>query len=237
MSESKIVFRRVLVASEEAAPREADVLIEDGVIVGVEERGIAETSGARIIEGYGRKILMPGCFDPHVHLREPGKVAAETVKTGTEAAINGGVTGVVAMPNTTPAIDTGPMVQNVRDIAAKTARIPVYVSGAITKGRKGEELAAMAAMKAAGAVMITDDGDPVANPQVLRRAMRYAAVSTSCWLPTARLRSFPARARCMRACTATSWAFRERRRSARKSASPATAGSRNTPGRGSTSST
>ncbi len=174
MSESKIVFRRVLVASEEAAPREADVLIEDGVIVGVEERGIAETSGARVIEGYGRKILMPGCFDPHVHLREPGKVAAETVKTGTEAAINGGVTGVVAMPNTTPAIDTGPMVQNVRDIAAKTARIPVYVSGAITKGRKGEELAAMAAMKAAGAVMITDDGDPVANPQVLRRAMEYA---------------------------------------------------------------
>ena len=174
---SALLFRRVLVATESAPPAEADVLIEDGVIRGVEARGFAAgdvPAGARVVDGGGRKILSPAFFDPHVHLREPGKIAAETIQSGTEAAINGGITGVVAMPNTTPATDSGPMVKNVRDIAARTARIPVYVCGAITKGRQGEELAAIAAMKSAGAVMISDDGDPVENPQVLRRAMEYA---------------------------------------------------------------
>jgi len=170
-------FRRVLVATESGPPREADVLVEDGVVRGVEERGFSASevpAGSRVVEGGGRLVLAPGFFDPHVHLREPGKIAAETIQSGAEAAINGGITGVVAMPNTTPATDSGPMVKNVRDIAARTARIPVYVCGAITKGRQGEELAAIAAMKAAGAVMISDDGDPVENPQVLRRAMEYA---------------------------------------------------------------
>ena len=174
---SALLFRRVLVATESAPPVEADVLIENGIIRGVETRGFAEHEippDTRIIEGGGTKILSPAFFDPHVHLREPGKIAAETIQSGTEAAINGGITGVVAMPNTTPAMDNGPMVKNACDIAARTARIPVYVCGAITKGRQGEELAAIAAMKAAGAVMISDDGDPVENPQVLRRAMEYA---------------------------------------------------------------
>ncbi len=170
-------FRRVLVATESGPPAEADVLVEGGVVRGVEARGFAASDvpvGVRVIEGGGSKVLAPGFFDAHVHLREPGKIAAETIQSGAEAAINGGVTGVVAMPNTTPATDSGPMVKNVRDIAARTARIPVYVCGAITKGRQGEELAAIAAMKTAGAVMISDDGDPVENPQVLRRAMEYA---------------------------------------------------------------
>lgn len=174
---SALLFCRVLVATESAPPTEADVLIENGVIRGVEPRGFAVGDvppGTRRIDGAGRKILSPSFFDPHVHVREPGKIAAETIQSGTEAAINGGITGVVAMPNTTPATDSGPMVKNVRDIAARTARIPVYVCGAITKGRQGEELAAIAAMKSAGAVMISDDGDPVENPQVLRRAMEYA---------------------------------------------------------------
>ena len=174
---SALLFRRVLVATESAPPVEADVLIENGIIRGVETRGFAEHEippDTRMIEGGGTKILSPAFFDPHVHLREPGKIAAETIQSGTEAAINGGITGVVAMPNTTPAMDNGPMVKNACDIAARTARIPVYVCGAITKGRQGEELAAIAAMKAAGAVMISDDGDPVENPQVLRRAMEYA---------------------------------------------------------------
>jgi dihydroorotase len=174
---SALLFRRVLVATESAPPTEADVLVEGGVIRGVEARGFADNEvppGARVVDGAGRKVLAPAFFDPHVHLREPGKIAAETIQSGTEAAINGGITGVVAMPNTTPATDSGPMVKNVRDIAARTARIPVYVCGAITKGRQGEELAAIAAMKSAGAVMISDDGDPVENPQVLRRAMEYA---------------------------------------------------------------
>lgn len=168
-----LLFQRVLVATEDAPPRVADVWVEDGVIKGVEPRGIEPPPGARVIAGGETKVLLPAFFDPHVHLREPGKVAAETIRSGAEAAINGGITGVVAMPNTTPAVDTGAMVRTIKEIAAATARIPVYVSGAITKGRQGEELAALGAMTALGAVMFTDDGDPVENPQVLRRAMEY----------------------------------------------------------------
>ncbi len=171
---SLILFKNVLLASEDTPKlHPADVLIEDGVIRGV-DHGIPAPAGCRIIDGQGKKVLLPGLFDPHVHLREPGKVAAESIQSGTEAAINGGITGVVAMPDTNPTIDSGPMVQNVLDIAARSARIPVYVAGAITKGRLGEELAGIADMKSRGAVMITDNGDPVHNPQVLRRAMEYS---------------------------------------------------------------
>jgi dihydroorotase len=173
---SNVLFQNILAASADAAaPAAADVWVEDGVIKSVDKPGaIPAPAGARVIDGGGRMILLPALFDVHVHLREPGRVAAETLKTGAEAAVNGGVTGVVAMPNTTPAIDTGAMVQSVRDIASRTAEIPVFVSGAITRGRRGEELAAIADMKARGAVMLTDDGDPVENPLVLRRAMEYA---------------------------------------------------------------
>jgi dihydroorotase len=173
---SHLIFQNVLVASaDETGLPPADVWIDDGEIKSIDKPGaIPAAESARVIDGGGRMILLPALFDVHVHLREPGRVAAETLRTGTAAAVNGGITGVVAMPNTTPAIDTGAMVQSVREIAARTAAIPVHVAGAITRGRLGEELAAIADMRARGAVMITDDGDPVENPQVLRRAMEYA---------------------------------------------------------------
>ena len=109
----------------------------------------------------------------HVHAREPGQTHKENIQTCSEAAINGGVTGFVMMPNTAPAIDTADVVKTVLE-SAKQCRIPLHTTGAITKGREGRELAAIGAMKAAGAVMITDDGFPVSNPVVLRRAMEYA---------------------------------------------------------------
>jgi dihydroorotase len=114
-------------------------------------------------------------FDIHVHAREPGQEEKENIATCAEAAINGGITGFVMMPNTAPAIDNSGVVRSVLESARRT-RIGsgIYTSGAITKGRKGEELAGIAGMKAAGAVMLTDDGFPVNNPQVLRRAMEYA---------------------------------------------------------------
>jgi dihydroorotase len=175
---SEIVFREVLLASEESGALPlVDVWIDaQGRIAAVDRPGqIPMPAGATVIEGQGRKVLLPACFDAHVHLREPGKVAAETIKSGTEAAINGGITGVVCMPNTTPALDSAAMVQQIQDIARNSgARIPVFISGAITKGRKGQELAELAEMKALGAVMATDDGDPVSNPFVLRRAMEQA---------------------------------------------------------------
>ena len=150
----------------------ADVLVEDGKIARVEPQ-IDAPDGAEVIDCSG-KVLLPGMFDAHVHLREPGRNDKETIRTGTEAAINGGVTGLVAMPNTSPAIDSGGLVRSILDIASKSARIPVHVAGAITKGHEGKEMAAIAGMVGAGVRLITDDGSPVQDPQMLRRAMEYA---------------------------------------------------------------
>lgn len=168
-----ILFKGASVASEDgAALREADVLVEGGGVAAVGD-SVPAPEGAKVVGAAG-KVLLPGLFDLHVHLREPGQTAKETIASGSEAAINGGVTGIVAMPNTAPAIDSGGLVRSVLDIAARDARIPVYTTGCITKGRAGGEMAPIGGMRAAGAVMITDDGSPVPNPQLLRRAMEYA---------------------------------------------------------------
>ncbi|MEM9235831.1 MAG: dihydroorotase [Verrucomicrobiota bacterium] len=119
-------------------------------------------------------MLMPAMFDAHVHFREPGGEAKEDIASGSEAAINGGITGVVMMPNTTPSIDNGAVVKMVLDKAREVSRIPVYTSGCVTKGRKGKELASIDAMRSLGVVMLTDDGDSTNDPAVLFRAMQYA---------------------------------------------------------------
>lgn len=150
----------------------ADVLISDGKIQSVGEN-LTAPQGTRIIDARGR-ILAPAMFDAHVHFREPGFEGKETIATGTEAAINGGITGVVLMPNTSPAIDSATVVANVLDIARRTARIPVYTSGCVTKGRHGKELAGIDGMRALGVTMLTDDGDTTGDPSVLLRAMQYA---------------------------------------------------------------
>ena len=120
------------------------------------------------------KLSCPGFFDIHVHVREPGREDKETIQTGSEAAINGGVTRILAMPNTTPAIDTGAWVRFIHTIAREQSRIPVMTSGCITKNREGVELAEIGDMHAQGARMITDDGSPVANSYLLRHAFEYA---------------------------------------------------------------
>lgn len=170
----KRLYRHAQIASEDS-PRlqTADVLVEAGRIIGVAPN-ISGVDGVEVIDCGGR-ILLPSLFDIHVHAREPGQEEKENIATCAEAAINGGVTGFVMMPNTSPAIDNAGVVRSVLESARRT-RIgaSIYTTGAITKGRKGEELAGIAGMKDAGAVMLTDDGFPVDNPQVLRRAMEYA---------------------------------------------------------------
>lgn len=151
----------------------ADVLVQNGTITRVTE-GIEAPEGAKVIEAAG-KVLLPALFDTHVHVREPGQEAKETIKSGTEAAINGGVTGVVLMPNTAPAIDSAAMVRTIYDIAERDSRIPVYTSGCITKGRAGEELAGIDGMLQLGVKMLTDDGDAVPDMALLKRAMEYAS--------------------------------------------------------------
>lgn len=171
----KRLYRAALVASEyHREPRRADVLVDGDRIIGVAD-SIEAVDGALVIDCSGQ-ILLPSLFDIHVHAREPGREDKETIQSCSEAAINGGLTGMILQPNTQPAIDTASAVQNVLDIAREKSRIwpSVFTSGAITKGRKGEELAAIAGMKGRGVAYLTDDGDPVSNPQVLRRAMEYA---------------------------------------------------------------
>lgn len=168
----KRLFKGGEIASEDSSKLlKADVLVENDRIVQIAP-GIAAPSDCTVIDCAG-KILLPALFDVHVHAREPGQEQKENIATCSEAAINGGVTGFVMMPNTSPSIDTAGLVKTVLE-SAKKCRIPIYTSGAITKGREGKELAAIGAMKAAGAIMITDDGYPVSNPVVLRRAMEYA---------------------------------------------------------------
>ncbi len=151
---------------------ELDVLVEGGKISRV-AREIEAPEGTEAVDCDGC-VIVPAMFDVHVHAREPGREDKETIESCSEAAINGGVTGIVLMPNTLPAIDSGGLLQSVLDIAAEKSRIPVWQSGCITKGRAGKELAGIAGMKAKGVPVITDDGDPVSDSMVLLRAMEYA---------------------------------------------------------------
>ncbi|MGV3662598.1 MAG: dihydroorotase [Prosthecobacter sp.] len=170
----KRLYRQAQIASEDSAQLQtADVLVEGDKIIGV-AASIGAVDNAQVIDCAGR-ILMPAMFDLHVHAREPGQEEKENIATCAEAAISGGVTGFVMMPNTSPAVDNSGVVRTVLESARRTRIGPgLCTSGAITKGRKGEELAGIAGMKSAGCVLLTDNGYAVQNPQVLRRAMEYA---------------------------------------------------------------
>ena len=171
--QSNLLIQNARIASENSPDlTTADVLLSGGIIQQI-GRGLTVPQDARVLDARGR-ILMPGMFDAHVHLREPGFESKETINTGTEAAINGGVTGVVMMPNTQPAIDSATVVRQVFEIAKRTARIPVFTSGCVTKDRHGKELAGFDGMRALGVKMLTDDGDTTGDPAVLLRAMQYA---------------------------------------------------------------
>ncbi len=147
-----------------------DVYIEDGTIARLGTD--LHVPGAQILDASGL-IAAPGLVDIHVHLREPGFEAKETVATGCAAAAKGGVTTLVAMPNTRPATDCPEIVALVRDKAAPTG-VNVLPAGAVTVGQKGQELTDFAALKAAGVPALTDDGVPIQNLALLRQAMRGA---------------------------------------------------------------
>ena len=147
-----------------------DILIEDGKIAQLGKHLAAD--GAQVLSAAGLTAA-PGLVDLHVHLREPGFEAKETVATGCAAAARGGVTTLVAMPNTRPATDCPDIVRLVRGKAAPTG-INVLPAGAVTVGQKGEQLTDFAALKAAGAPALTDDGVPIQNLALLRQAMLEA---------------------------------------------------------------
>jgi dihydroorotase len=149
----------------------ADIAIEDGVIKEI-AKGI-DTSG-QVFDASGL-VVCPGFIDMHVHLREPGFEHAETIETGSRAAAAGGFTSICCMPNTNPINDNATVTSYIVDRARTLAKVNVFPIGAITKDSQGEELASIASMKQAGIVAISDDGRPVMNARLVRRAMEFAA--------------------------------------------------------------
>jgi len=150
-----------------------DVRILDGAIAEI-GAGLSPSAGATVLDAEGC-VIAPGLVDIQVHFREPGREDAETIETGSRAAALGGCTAVVCMPNTAPPIDDAAVVQSILDRARAVGLCDVRPAGCITKGRGGEELAPLGELYDLGVRVFTDDGDCVADAQVMRHAFEYAA--------------------------------------------------------------
>ncbi len=153
---------------------EKDLWISEGRVRAIENPGqIPARPGMRVIDAKG-KVVMPGLIDLHVHLREPGLEYKESIETGTAAAAAGGFSSVACMANTSPVNDTPYVTAYIREKAKAVASCRVHIVGAVTRGLKGEELAEIGGMVQEGAVAISDDGMPVMNSYLMRKAMDYA---------------------------------------------------------------
>jgi dihydroorotase len=149
-----------------------DIAIEAGVIAGI---GKKLKSSGEVIDAAGL-VIVPGFIDLHTHLREPGQEHKETIASGTRAAVAGGYTAVCAMANTMPPNDERAVTEMIIAEAARNGACRVYPVGAVSRGLKGEELAELADLRAAGCVAVSDDGQPVFNAQLMRRALEYSAM-------------------------------------------------------------
>ncbi|MBR5156531.1 MAG: dihydroorotase [Clostridia bacterium] len=154
----------------------SDVYIENGVIEEIGEdisKKFEDLAELTVIDAKG-KVVSPGLVDMHCHLREPGQEYKEDIESGTKAAAMGGFTSIACMPNTNPPIDNAPIAEYVINRAAQVGKVNVYPIGAVTKGLKGEVLADIGELKFAGVVAISDDGRPVQNANIMRRALEYS---------------------------------------------------------------
>jgi dihydroorotase len=149
----------------------SDILINNSKIAKIAKN--IRASAQEIIDATGR-IVMPGLVDMHVHLREPGREDKETISTGTSAALKGGISSVLAMPNTEPTIDSVENVRLLKNIINKTANTNVFIAAAITRGRKGCELTNIDKLKQEGVVAISDDGVSVDSDELLLLAFKQA---------------------------------------------------------------
>ena len=150
-----------------------DLLIRDGRVEGIGERGSLGGEGWKVIDAEGLWVI-PGMVDMHCHLREPGYEYKETIRTGTMAGVAGGYTTLVAMANTDPVNDNASVTRYIFNKAAEEGVARVLPVGAVTKGMKGEGLSDMGELKEAGVIALSDDGRPVVNSEVMRRALEYA---------------------------------------------------------------
>ena len=168
---SAVLIRGGTVVSATGEVR-ADVVVRNGIVVEIGNR-VDQPIDAKVLDASGCHVG-PGLVDLHTHLREPGNEAAETVESGSRAAALGGYTAVIAMPNTTPAIDSASVVRQVLSLGERAGLVDVRVAGAITVGREGKQLSPMAEMAALGVRIFTDDGAGVQDNRLMRRALEYA---------------------------------------------------------------
>ena len=153
--------------------KRADLLIKRGKIAALGK--VRAEANWKIVNASGL-VITPGFVDMHVHLREPGREDKETVLTGSKAAAASGFTSIMCMPNTEPVVDNEAVTRLILQRAHQAGLVNVFPAGSITKGSQGRELAEIGEMVRAGAVAITDDGKPVQNGQVMRRALEYAKI-------------------------------------------------------------
>jgi dihydroorotase len=149
-----------------------DVVIRNGKIAELAAAGSADAEGGETIDAEGL-LAVPGFFDPHVHLRTPGREDKEDIETGTRAAAAGGYCGIVGMANTDPPVDTPAAIESLRERAQTEASVPVGFVATVTRGMRGDELTDMAELRDAGAVGFSDDGLPIRSARVMRRALQY----------------------------------------------------------------
>ncbi len=158
-----------LIDPSQQIDRVANLLIADGRIAAYD----AAPTGRETLIDAADKIVAPGLIDMHVHLREPGREEDETIESGTAAALAGGFTSIACMPNTEPPIDSQAAVEFVRGQAARADNCNVFVVACVSKNREGKELAEIGQLVEVGAVAFTDDGAPIYNPELMRRAFEY----------------------------------------------------------------
>ena len=169
----ELILRGVTVLDPEAGiDGQHDVVIRDGQIAELTGPGDAEGGSAEVVEAEGLHAF-PAFFDPHVHLRTPGREDEEDIQTGTRAAAAGGYCGILAMANTEPPVSTAADVGSLRERAEREASVPVGFLATVTREMKGTELTEMAELRDAGAIGFSDDGLPVNSARVLRRALQY----------------------------------------------------------------
>ncbi len=150
-----------------------DIIIEEGIITEIGEN--LELTVGDVIEAKG-KYVIPGLVDAHCHLRDPGFEYKEDIESGSRSAAVGGFTAIACMPNTNPVIDNQTVVKYILSKAKQEAIVNVYPIGAISKGQKGEELSEIGELKFAGVVAISDDGKPVKNASLMKKALQYASM-------------------------------------------------------------
>jgi dihydroorotase len=168
-----LVLRRAAVLDPRAGLEGTyDVVVRDGEIAELANAGSADGGEAEVVEADGMAVF-PAFFDPHVHLRTPGDEDEEDIETGTRAAASGGYCGVLAMANTRPPVDSPADVRSLCERASEQAFVPAGFLACVTRGMAGEELTEMAELRDAGAIAFSDDGMPISNARVMRRALQY----------------------------------------------------------------